>query len=271
MRRELQLFLLALQFFTRVPVVGPLARLASYSEDALTASTRYFPLIGALVAAVQILLFWLLQPWLPEAVVIMLVISAGIWLTGAFHEDGWADFCDAFGGHHDRENTLRIMTDSRIGSYGAIGLVILLLLKFQLLLSVQVWLLPTALLVAHTFSRVMAVLVMRVLPYAKPQDNSKTKPLAIGLKAVDAWLAWAFGLTIAGAALILVPAKDLGQALVACALAIALGVAGCLYMIRLMKKRLQGYTGDGLGATQQLCELLTLLGFVFYWPKALSV
>ena len=144
MKHELRLFFIALQFFTRVPV----PRWVGFEPAWLQQSARHFPAVGLCVGAVGALVLagtaWLVPP----AVAVVLSMVATVVLTGAFHEDGFADTCDGLGGHVSRERALDIMKDSRIGSYGVVGLVLLLGLKATVLVSLPVGLAVPALLLA---------------------------------------------------------------------------------------------------------------------------
>ncbi len=255
-------WLLAVQFFTRIPITGRVASWAPYSPQALTRSTRFFPLVGIVVGAFGALIYVAAAQILPSNVAVVLSMCATIWITGAFHEDGWADFCDAFGTSSDREKTLLIMTDSRIGAYGAIGLIMMLGLKLHLLLALdEAWMVST-LICAHAISRGWAVVIMRTLPYAKPQDDSKSKPIAQALRGDDALMAWLFAL---------LPAALLAwwiDSVLSIACGLVLSALGTIWMARTMAKRLQGYTGDGLGATQQLTEVLFLIGVLAWWEAS---
>ena len=112
--QEVRLFFTALQFFTRVPVPA----WVGFQSEWLQQCVRYFPLVGALVG------LWGHACW-PQpacgglAVAVVLSMAATIWLTGGFHEDGWADTCDGLGGAVSRDRALTIMKDSRLGAYGA--------------------------------------------------------------------------------------------------------------------------------------------------------
>ena len=227
-----------------------------YSPERLAQATRYFPLVGALVALLTALIYAPCALYLPQGLAVLLAIAFGVWLTGAFHEDGWIDFCDAFGGQHDRAKTLSIMQDSRIGSYGAIAIVLLMGLKLEALSALDPSWVGVALLAAHTWSRMCAVFVMRSLPYVKPDDESKAKPIAVNLSWFDAAVAFVLTLALCGLAIWL--ASDTRPFLFGA----GASLAGMLYLRRLMKRRLQGYTGDGLGAVQQVCEVLFYLGLV---------
>ncbi|MDM0013107.1 adenosylcobinamide-GDP ribazoletransferase [Variovorax sp. J22P168] len=260
-------FLLALQFFTRVPVTGGLAGWVGYSPAMLRASAAHFPGVGWLVGAVGAGVFVIAQLGLPgwagALVAALLSTIATVWMTGAFHEDGLADLADGLGGSADRERALAIMKDSRIGAFGAIALVLALALKVALLavLAGQGALaVAAALVAAHVLSRLAPLFLIRWLPYVGGEGGeggaSKAKPLAdaIGGSALLAGIAWslpALGLLVA--------THDTAHGLAAlalCAVA-ALGVG------RLLRRRLQGFTGDGLGATQQVAEIAIYLALAW--------
>ena len=247
MWHELRLFLVALQFLTRVPVPARMG----WRDEWLHASARHFPGVGLLVGGVGAAVLWAAAWAWPAVVAVLLSMAATVWLTGAFHEDGLADTCDGLGGAVGRERALSIMKDSRLGTYGAVGLLLVLALKAAALHGLATRdLLATlaALPLAHALSRAATVLMLRLLPYGGDEDHAKAKPLARqvdGLAVVVA-LAWA-GIACAAAALY-VPAMALVAAAASC-------VGVTLWMARWLRRRLGGYTGDALGATQQFCEL----------------
>ena len=176
---------------------------------------------------------------------------ATVWLTGAFHEDGLADVADGLGGSAQRERALEIMKDSRIGAFGAIALVLALGLKVALLTAIAlqgVSAVVAALFAGHVLSRLAPLFLIRFLPYVGDSGASKSKPLAdaIGGGALAVGILWS--IPAAAPVLLAQGAMKTGAMLAACALA-------ALWMARLFRRRLQGFTGDGLGATQQVCEL----------------
>jgi adenosylcobinamide-GDP ribazoletransferase len=260
--QPLRHFLLALQFFTRMPLPGRLARWAGYSPQMQQACLAYFPLVGALVGAAGAICFDVALRLLPDvgaapwvAAVLGTIVTA--MLTGAFHEDGLADLADGLGGHVGRERALEIMKDSRIGSYGAMALMLSLLLRIGLVVAlaqVDPALAAWAWFAGHAFSRLMPVGVVAVLPYIRGDDaKSAITASRAGGRVMAGALFWAL----------------LALAL-ACwrysALFWIAGVAACMLawaaMYRLLRRRLQGYTGDALGATQQVCELAFYLGLL---------
>lgn len=251
--RQLRLFFTALEYFTRWPKPGWVGFDASW----LAPSTRYMPLVGALVglvgAAVYGVAAWC---WTP-AVAVGLSMAATVFATGAFHEDGFADVCDGLGGAVGRERALEIMTDSRIGAYGAVGIVLMLLLKFASLSGLAVAAGAVALVCGHAVSRVVPLLLMTSLPYAKPLAGSKAKPVAHGVGRLELGAGLALALAVLAAAGMLAPASGVTPAGLAFAGAVAL--ASALPLRAWFRRRLQGYTGDCLGAAQQVAEVVFYL------------
>ncbi|WP_334118921.1 adenosylcobinamide-GDP ribazoletransferase [Limnobacter sp.] len=262
-------YLLAMQFFTRIPVTGKLAAWVGFSPAMLRASAAHFPGVGWLVGVASAAVLWGLVWALPEVPVASWVAAVlctvfSVLLTGAFHEDGLADTADGLGGGMNRERALDIMKDSRVGTYGALALVLIVLLKISLLmalLQLAPMLAVVAVFGAHVVSRFLPLWIIRSLPHVGDTLQSKSKPLAdqIGngsLLAAAVWAALAFGLLYALAPGVPWWAAALGAVL-------ALG-----YMWRLLQRRLGGFTGDGLGATQQVCEVAFYLGLLLAWPMA---
>jgi adenosylcobinamide-GDP ribazoletransferase len=256
-------YLLAIQFFTRIPVTGRLAQWVGYSPAMLRASAAHFPGIGWLVGAVCAGLAVGLQASLPASplaglVAAVLVTMASALLTGAFHEDGLADVADGLGGSLERSRALDIMKDSRIGTFGALALMLVLLLKLAslaLLWTAAPLLMAWALFAAHVASRFYPLLLVRSMRHVGDEGSSKSKPLADQIASGSLFVALLW--TMAGLALVftLAPAVPLPVPLLASTLT-------CLVLWRWFNRRLQGFTGDCLGATQQLCESAFYLGLV---------
>ena len=254
-------YLLALQFFTRVPVTGRVAQWVGYSPAMLRASAAHFPGIGWFVGGVVASFSLVLGGVLPDTVMTPLVIAAlgtvlGVLLTGAFHEDGLADVADGLGGSSARERALLIMKDSRVGAFGALALVLVVLVKVSLLAligSVDFPAMCWSLFAAHVASRSFPLLLIRAMPHLGDAAGSKSKPLAdqISLASLSAAGLWLL------AALVLVNGFAEGVPLLVPMLSAALA---WLAMWRWFAVRLQGFTGDCLGATQQICELAFYFG-----------
>ena len=243
--RELEYFFGAVRFFTRLPVPA----WVGHSAEMLNHSARYFTLVGLIVGLIGALVFALTSFFFPKTLAVLLAMAATILITGAFHEDGWADMVDGFGGGWTRERTLEIMKDSRIGSYGAIALVLLLLAKFMALVELDMLLIAPALIAGHALSRLCATSVMHFLDYAR--DEGKAKPLATRISLGELAVAAFFGLI----ALVLLPPLSVITG-------VLLAAAATAWLTRKFHRRLGGYTGDCLGATQQLAEVTFYLGLL---------
>lgn len=266
MRHELRLYLIALQFFTRVPVPA----WVGYTPEWMNASARHYPGVGLLVGLWGAAVLALAAAVWPAPVAVGLSMAATIWLTGGFHEDGLADTCDGLGGAVSRERALTIMKDSRLGSYGALGLMLVLGLKATTLHGLVEWSLVQALLAgvwAHAASRAVPVVLLAWLSYAGDAEHAKAKPMAQqispgGLVAACGWVValtagWVV-LAAAGA-----PARPLLAAVVCALVGALIGVVlVTLVCRRWYRLRLGGYTGDTLGAAQQLAEVAALLGWL---------
>lgn len=255
LRQQLTLFFTAIQFYTRLPA----PRWVPYRPENLSLATGYLPLVGWIVglatAATWFVADYLANPSI--AVLCSMIIS--ILLTGAFHEDGFADVCDGFGGGWTREKILEIMKDSRVGTYASVGLVLILGLKFLLLLSVTGLEsgMVGALVSGHALSRLMPVFVIYTLPYSRDTD-SKAKPVAE--KPPFAVLATAL---FFGVLPLLAFAFHLGQPMLLAAI-VVLGLVTVL-LARYFRKWIGGYTGDCLGAIQQVCEVTFYFFLVVLW------
>lgn len=244
-QRETIAFLAAVRFFTRIPIPDRIP----HSTESLNHAARYFPAVGLLVGTLSALAFFLAALALPTSVAVLIAMASSIYLTGAFHEDGLSDMTDGLGGGWEKMRILEIMKDSRVGSYGVIAMVMALLSKFVLLDSFDPIWIPFLLMAAHAFSRYCAVLIMAGLSYVREDALSKSKPLATKLTKNALWIASAFGLL----PLLLLPAT-------AALMGVAAGLLATIWLGRKLQKWLGGYTGDCLGATQQLSELAFYLG-----------
>ncbi len=238
MKNQLNLFFLALGFFSRIPMPA----WVDYSPEKLNQSSRYLTLVGWLLGALVAAAFFVAQQLFPETISLWLAMCFSLLLTGAFHEDGLADTADGFGGAFAREKKLAIMKDSRIGTYGASALVMALIGKYLLLSENNDIII--ALLIAYPLSRATAVSLIADMQYVTDNDTSKSKPLANRLSKFDLSILL---LTALPALLFLSPTH-------ACALLTA------LITVRLLAKwylnqQIGGYTGDTLGAVQQVSEL----------------
>lgn len=259
---EWRLLLVAMQFLTRLPVPS----FSSYDPQWLHQSSRHFPAVGLLIGLLCAGVFWLGSVLFTPLVAAVISTAFGIRLTGAFHEDGLADSCDGLGGGLTRERTLTIMKDSRLGTYGVLGLVSALLLKVTLLASMPPSVAIIALIIGHTASRLLCISLLALLPYGGEIEHAKAKPMAQQLTPLQGLLSSGW-LLLAGVLVTLifpytVQQIGVGQWL----LALLLALIATDYMRRLLRRRLDGYTGDGLGATQQLSEVAIYVGLAASLP-----
>lgn len=250
MKKQLNIFFTALMFFTRIPVPKNIG----HSTAMLQKSARYFSWVGLVVGAIAAAAVYGLQFIFSPALAIIFSMIISIFVTGAFHEDGFADVCDGFGGGWTKDKILLIMKDSRLGTYGVIGVVAMLALKFLLLMelmakSQNLYQFLIIILAAHALSRLAAVTIMQQYQYVADVDTSKSKPLADRKLTLPELLT-----AIAGAAL---PLLFLNYTFL-CALVPVL--IARLYLGNYFNKWIGGYTGDCLGATQQVSEVFFYLG-----------
>ena len=246
-RRELTLFLVAVQFLTRIPVPS----FAAFETGWLDRSTKYFPLVGGLVGAISALVLWGSSYVWPPMIAALLAVIAGIIATGCFHEDGLADTADGLGGGLTRERRLEIMKDSRIGTYGAVALLAVLALKVSAVAALDVASVIGALIAAHAAARLAAVVAISSLPYAGDAEAAKVKPLSTSVTQRELLVAAAFGLA---------PTFLVDPA------CFVIGLAGGSIPAALLafqsKRLIGGYTGDVLGAIEQVFEIGFLLAVV---------
>jgi len=249
MRKQLHIFLNAIMFYTRIPVPKNLP----YSDELLNRSTRYFPFIGWIAGGIGAAIFYGLQFVLPPELAILLSMLSTIFVTGAFHEDGFADFCDGFGGGYTKEKILTIMKDSRIGTYGSVGLIGMLAAKFMSLHAINTVTVPLSMLAGHALSRLMPVLVIYTSEYSRDNATSKSKPIGKKGKTIDLLVAIFFGLAL----LVFVP-------LTFSVVIIPVLLVTTFIFRNYTGAKIGGYTGDCLGALQQISEVIFYLGWVAF-------
>jgi len=258
-KQQLNLILTAFGFFTRIPVPFKLA----FSQDNLNKCNRYLPLIGLVVGGISGLVFYLFALILPQSIAVILSMGASVLLTGAFHEDGFADVCDAFGGGWTKDKILTIMKDSRVGAYGAIGILLMLMLKFATLSEIPVSLWVKTSICGHVISRMMAVWTMHSLNYVREDESSKSKPITKALQIKDLLIAM----------VIAIPSLLMFQEAIFFVILIPAFIAKH-WLERYFKKWIGGYTGDCLGSIQQLTEVviyISILAIATYQAKYVSV
>ena len=280
LKYQLILFRTAVMFLTRIPVGKNLP----YSTVHLQSAARYFSWVGLLVGLIGAIILIIVNLYFSSPLSIVFSMLATILLTGAFHEDGLADCCDAFGGGWTKEKILTIMKDSRLGTYGVIGLISALSIKYLLLLELcaafHFPFVGLILIAAHSISRFFAVTIMQQLSYVQDIDLSKSKPLAdrvlfpremfvliIGslipllllyIGIAPNWLnPTGYSLNFHLSTLYLFPLFIVIVILPACIMRYFAG--------KFFNKWIGGYTGDCLGTTQQLTEIAFYIGCLLLW------
>lgn len=264
MKKEIQIFFAALMFYTRIPV----PKSFQYSEEYAKKSVKYLPLIGLLVGGFSAFILILSLTILPVSIAVILSMICSLLLTGAFHEDGLADTVDGFGGGWSKEKILQIMKDSAIGAYGAMALILAFFLKYQLLVALID--LPIAngvpihyfillvLLTGHSLSRAAAVSVMITHQYARVNDES-SKSNSVTSKSLK-WTSTSFIFTVAFALFPLF----LFQTPFVFILLFPIYIVKVL-LARFFNKWIGGYTGDCLGAIQQISEIVFYVSIFILW------
>jgi adenosylcobinamide-GDP ribazoletransferase len=249
LHNELNTLLMSFIFYTRIP----LKLAGAYKEQFLRDSVRYFPLIGLFVNGSVFLIYLLAHALFTNAIALLIAMIAGVLFTGAFHEDGFADCCDAFGGGVTRDAVLTIMKDSRIGTYGTLGLCLSTALKFGLLFELasqlSLYQFCFVLLLGGSLSRFMAITIIYFLSYVQISNEAKAKPVVQEVMLTNLFFAGVWALI----PFIFLDKKTIFFLL---PLFVTTVLAG-----RYFKERIGGYTGDCLGASQQSNELFIYLLF----------
>lgn len=250
MKQEIRIFFTALMFFTRIPCPA----WADHSPDALTRSSRYFSLVGIIVGIIGAAVYLGASFIFPPAISILLSMVSTILATGAFHEDGLGDMCDGFGGGWTKEKILIIMKDSRTGTYGIVGLIAVLSLKFSALAHMNPGILPVVLISGHAISRFAASTLLYTLDYVRDEDQSKAKPAAQKMSGSSLLISAVIGTA---------PLFLFGNYLIFFTLIPVFAMRW--YLGRFFFKWIGGQTGDCGGATQQLCEVVFYLSLLALW------
>lgn len=240
-------------FFTRCPV----PRWVGHSEAELNAASRYFPWVGIGVGLWAALWTGVAGIVLPLPLAVLLGLFSTLWGTGAFHEDGLADMVDGFGGGYTKARVLEIMQDSQVGSFGAAALVVALAMKSTALIFLGWPLVLGALIAGHSWSRFVAVTLIYTHEYVRAEG--KAKPLATQLNGAGLWVAFLGGVLPLGALVAIT-----GHWKFVLCIPVTFAVRG--WMAYGFRARIGGYTGDCLGAVQQVSEIafyLTLLACVW--------
>jgi len=239
--------LIATEFLTRLPIPAKLQ--SPWTLQDLRNSVHMFPLVGVLVGLVASLVYAAAVFCnLPPALAALLTVAAQVLITGGLHEDGLADVADGFGGGGTRELKLEIMRDSRLGTYGAIGLILSLALRATAIAHLShPETVAAGLITAAVLSRTAMPIAMRLLPKARAEGLSAGQPkqdlvlLGLGLGMAVVFLC--------------LPAVTAGVAIVACLIASSL-------FLSLARRQIGGITGDVLGGLQQILEIVCLMSLM---------
>lgn len=270
MRNELQKIGAALILFTRMPW----HRLFSIKSEHFAHAAAYWPFAGWITGTVLGVFFWVSALYLPFGIAAIVALAARVLLTGALHEDGLADYLDGMGGGRNREQTLRIMKDSHIGTYGVLGLILYFLLLYNFMQEAFVATyynlgegLHTVLLITITFdvwSKCCASLLTALLPYARTAEQAKTQVVYNPLTRIHLLR---MAIAMLPSIVLFCFAKEAVNPILLLSLTIPL--ITLLLLAKQMQNRLQGYTGDCCGATFLLCELTTYLTFAIIYSITL--
>ncbi|MGH2667014.1 adenosylcobinamide-GDP ribazoletransferase [Flavobacterium sp.] len=262
MKRELHIFFTALMFYTRIPCPANIG----HDPEYLNKASRYFPIIGWIVGSAAFIAYCIFNYVIAPEIAVVFSVIVSILVTGAFHEDGFADVCDGFGGGWTKEKILMIMKDSAIGAYGAIGVVLLLVVKllaiYLLFKSIEIPNLNNyftdflLLVTAHSVSRLSAISIVFTHEYAREDATSKSKPIAQNYTWKEVLGSAFFGL------LPLVVLSYFQWQLLFVLIPVFITR---FFLARYFQKWIGGYTGDCLGATQQVCEVVWYLSVIALW------
>lgn len=230
--------LAALSFFTRIPFW----RLTTLETKHYQNMVPMWPIAGFLTGGVMALFVCAASFILPINIAVILALISRVILTGGLHEDGFADFCDGFGGsstgdaEKDRERTLRIMKDSFIGTYGVLGLILYFLLFYNLITTLAgmcpIWQVACVMIIVDVLSKYISSMIVYFLPYVRDAENSKNK--LVYDKGSKPYLAMLLSILTLDAPIL-------------------------FFLFRWMKRRINGYTGDCCGATFMIIELYNYL------------
>ncbi|MGM4923721.1 adenosylcobinamide-GDP ribazoletransferase [Tardiphaga sp. 804_B3_N1_9] len=239
----------AIRFLTVLPVP---ATVDAQGPDWLARAMKYFPVVGAGIGAASAIVFLVAGEFWSPLISALLTITTSIALTSALHEDGLADTADSFGGGWTVEKRLAIMKDSRIGTYGALALGLGVALRIAALATLPVWAGAAALFALHAAARAMPAFVMNRLPYSGDTSAMKVTYAEAPVRFEESLFALGV-VVLAAIPLALVSVASLFAGLL-------LGAALAALLALWSRRLIGGYTGDVLGAVEQLFEIGFLLG-----------
>ncbi|WP_025741391.1 adenosylcobinamide-GDP ribazoletransferase [Aquimarina pacifica] len=250
MKKEVHIFFTALMFFTRIPC----PKWVDHDPIYLQKSSKYFSLVGIIVGSIGALFFYATHFLFSLEIALLISMVSTVYVTGAFHEDGFADVCDGFGGGWTKDKILLIMKDSRLGTYGTIGLLLLLAMKFTSLREFEILYMPLIIIAGHSSSRFIATTLIFTHPYVRDTDDSKAKPAAKSMSISMLLISGLIGLA---------PLLLFKNPLVY--LTLLPMYVSKLFLAAKFKKWIGGQTGDCAGAVQQLSEVIFYLSLLALW------
>ena len=250
MKKEIHIFFTALMFFTRIPC----PKWVNHDPEYLRKSSKYFPLVGILIGGIGASIFYGFSFLFSLEISLLLSMFSTIYATGAFHEDGFADVCDGFGGGWTKEKILLIMKDSRLGTYGTIGILLLLAIKFSALREIAPIYIPLVIISGHSLSRFIATTLIFTHPYVRDTEDSKAKPAAKSMSVSMLMISAFFGI---------VPLVFFLNPLIL--LTLIPMYLSKMFLAAKFKKWIGGQTGDCAGAVQQLSEVVFYLSILALW------
>ncbi len=241
---------LTLAFFSRIPLPSRLSDQIGHKAN-LGQAAAFFPIVGFLIAIPSALVWFIASLYLPATIAAGLALGCGLLITGGLHEDGFADCADGLGATPDRDRALEIMRDSNIGTYGSLALILSIGLRWTALATLDPLNGVLALLICNSGSRFVMTIAMQISQYAREnglgkQANNMPQSSFVQAILIAFILAIICGWLWGSIALIL-----------AC-------LTAWLFLKRL-EHRLGGYTGDGLGAMEQIAEITILITLAGAW------
>lgn len=222
------------------------------TSDIMASSVKYLPYVGLVVGIFSYLVYYIAHFAFSNQTSIIFSMICSIMLTGAFHEDGFADVCDGFGGGWNKEQILRIMKDSSVGAFGAIGLIIILLLKFSLLNDINLNIFAVTIISAHTISRFSPIIIVLFFDYSESQNGASKSRFANR------------SITFMSSIISIIPAISVsflyGRLIY---LTTILPIIIIPFILGLyFRKKIGGYRGDCLGAVQQISEIVFYMSVI---------
>lgn len=250
MKQTLAQLAAAISFFTRIPAW----RVVDIPLESYKQIIVFWPISGWLTGAVLAISFVLLSSFMPTIIAIIFAFAIRMWLTSGLHEDGLSDFFDGFGGGHTRDDILRIMKDSHIGSYALVGMILYAALWIFGVNELPYAWIAKVLFLADPLSKMLSMHFMRSLQYARTANESKAKMVLAKPNFSHTTIATIYGLA---PALYFLPWQAYWALIPAFLLVAALRAY--------TKKRIGGYTGDLCGAVALVSELAIILAVMIYF------